>query len=167
MGLLIGATLTFFVGLFYYVWKRGNIYRRTSELLNAESGLDLSKQEATLLATDEFSDSQTSCWIAAIVGPIGIALLVLAWQALTWLRTADWPELPIQLLYSEFGLREPQVSWAGAQKIIDWFESLHVSFAFFAIAVLAAFLFTRNDDQPVPEDLKTARMKRARSLSSK
>ncbi len=167
MGLLISATLTFFVGLFYYVWKRGNLYRRTSELFSADSGLDLSKQEATLLAADEFSDSQTSYWMAAIFGPIGIALLVLVWQALTWLITADWPELPIKLLYSAFGLREPQVSWAGAQKIIDWFETLHVSFAFFAIAVLAVFLFTRNDDQQVPEDLKTARMKRARSLSSK
>jgi hypothetical protein len=165
MGVIIGAGLVLSIAFFYYFWKRGNIERRASELLKPETGLELSEHEAQMLATDEFSDSQTSYWMAAIFGPIGIAIIVLGWQVLTWLQTAAWPELPISILYSEFGLHEPVLSWVGAQKILDWLENLSLSMGLFGIALFVAFLFTRHDNKPVAEELRTARMKRARSFS--
>jgi hypothetical protein len=119
MGLLVSAGLFICVAVLYYFWKRCNIERRAIELLNSESGSELSVHEAHLLAADEFCDSRTSYWMAAIFALISVAIFVLGWQVLTWLRTAVWPELPIRILYFKIGLVVPELSWAGAQKIVN------------------------------------------------
>lgn len=124
--------------------------------------IDLTEDERRLLAADDRAVGRVGLWIAAILGFLGAALLILAWQACFWLVKGIWPPLPIRAVFVWLGVPVPETSWVGLQEIIEWCASCPVAGLLFGSAVTAVFLFTRNDGKPEPEALKNARVKRAK-----
>ena len=123
--------------------------------------LELTDEERRLLAIDDRVLSRVGCWIAAIFCFTVVALLILGWQAYTWLKTGVWPLLPVAAVPDWIGLARPEISWMGLQRILDWLLACSISGLLFFCAMAAVFIFTHGDNKPEPEALRTARMKRA------
>jgi len=61
----------------------------------------------------------------------------LAWQIITWLKTASWPSLPFRRVIELFQFPDVEISWAGVQQIIEWIQN---SPAWAALAVIGMFV---------------------------
>lgn len=60
-----------------------------------------------------------SAYLAFTIAPAS-----LLFQVLAWLRTAHWPHWTARTLLEHFGGHPPHVTWAGVQKIFDWFFAI-------------------------------------------
>ncbi len=124
---------------------------------------ELTPEEARLLEREDRADERTPVWLVFIFGPLLASLAAVLWQSFHWLRYGDWPEASLRVL----GFEAVHTSWRGLQNLIYWAVEVHLSVWLVPISMLATFLFTRNDNKPVPEALRSARAKRARnSLAS-
>lgn len=122
---------------------------------------ELTAEETRLLEQDDRAVDQVPVWLVFIVGPWVASLGVLLWQSFHWLRTGAWPEASLRAL----GFEHLSTSWVGLQDLIYEAMEIHLSAWLIPISLVATFLFTRNDNEPIPEALKSARAKRANRSS--
>ena len=68
-----------------------------------------------------------------------VAIGVLAYQGIQWLRLAVWTPLPLALAWDAASIPRPHVTWLGVQTILDWVLDLPLSFLSLGV-VLIGFL---------------------------
>lgn len=71
--------------------------------------------------------------VATFAGSIGI----LGWQAYTWLRYADWQPVTVRSAINIVGWHPADVSWLGAQRVLDSVYSSSLVIALMAALTLS------------------------------
>ena len=125
----------------------------------------LTETEKRLLAKYDRAEARVGPTIA-----LGAALMLLgasiaAWQAFMWLKSADWPELSFGEALTSIGGKPLRFSWAGVQEIVDWIGAAPASAVIFMTGILVAWSITWGENAPEPEELRQAKMKRARIVT--
>ena len=74
--------------------------------------------------------------LALVLLSIGIP----AAQALVWLKTGEWPSLPLSRAFVYFGWSLPEFDWIGVQKIANY--ALDLPVALWAFTAACSLIFT-------------------------
>lgn len=61
-------------------------------------------------------------WVLAI--PIFIGPGIFLFQVVGWLKSGQWPPVPLSRAFDYFGVDQPKTTWIGAQKAIDFILDL-------------------------------------------
>jgi hypothetical protein len=74
------------------------------------------------------------------LGCILAALAIWGWQAVHWLQTGIYPELPLSQAWAWLLLDRPlpHVRWIGAQQIVAWVFDFPTAAALFFVGIAAA-----------------------------
>ncbi len=121
-------------------------------------GDELTPRERLLLAKDDRETHRVLFWLFAILGPPALALALVLWQSYVWLKTAEWPPYTLRTI----GMDPPVSDWQGLNQIVLYVYGAPLSLLLMVVGMVATFLFTRNDNKPVSDELREARGKRAR-----
>jgi hypothetical protein len=78
--------------------------------------------------------------LGAIAGP----MVILGWQAYTWLRSGFWPSLPVVAVANAMNMRLPQVEAVELQPIIASVYACPLSLALFTTFIaISVCMFSR------------------------
>jgi hypothetical protein len=66
--------------------------------------------------------------------------VVLAFQAIFWLRYGYWTPVSGKDFFGFFGISQPDLEWRGFEKILEFFFDIHIGFTFFTIALVLGFV---------------------------
>jgi hypothetical protein len=119
---------------------------------------ELTPRERQLLEEDDRETDRVPLWLCAILGPPALALVLVVWQSYVWLKKAEWPSYTLRSI----GIEPPVFDWLGVNQIVLYVYDAPLSLLLALAGVIATFLFTRNDNKPVSDELRNARGKRAR-----
>lgn len=70
-----------------------------------------------------------------------VALLIVAFQAVFWLRFGHWPEITAGTALLWAGLAYPEIPWLGVQKVALWILDQPLSWVLFASGVAGGWVF--------------------------
>ena len=120
----------------------------------------LTPRERLLIEKDDRQTARVPLWLCAILGPPALALALVLWQSYVWLKTAEWPLYTLRTI----GMEPPVSEWQGFNQIVLYVFDAPLSLLLVVVGMVATFLFTRNDNKPMSDELRNARGKRARLL---
>lgn len=124
--------------------------------------LNLSDHEKALLLADRRKTERVGLWMVAFIIPCFIAVGIVCWHGLVWLRTGEWPSLSLGDALEIFGVRISPTFLIGLDKIVDWVVRCPLAGVLPTISIGLLYIFNYYDRQPDSDALKTARMKDAR-----
>jgi hypothetical protein len=127
--------------------------------------LELTPEEQQLLAADQRADKMVGLYGCGIIACLFAAVAVIALQCLLWLKIGDWPSWSLQTALRAAGIAPGEFSWVGLQRVFGWLLALPVSLVLIICGCAISLWATLDDNKPVPEALRSARMKQARLLS--
>jgi len=79
--------------------------------------------------------------VMAALACMFLAVGILGWQAIGWLKDGHWSTMPLSETLMHFGLSAPKgISWIGVQKIVDSLLDWPISLYCFGVGV-AVFLY--------------------------
>ena len=111
-----------------------------------------------MLDKDDRETDRVPLWLCAILGPPALALAVVLWQSYVWLKMAEWPPYTLKTI----GMVPPVSEWQGLNQLVLYVYDAPLSLLLVLVGMVSTFLFTRNDNKPVSDELRNARGKRAR-----
>ncbi|MGC1357295.1 MAG: hypothetical protein WA851_16185 [Xanthobacteraceae bacterium] len=85
-------------------------------------------------------------WIGSILSILGgviIAVAIVSWQIIQWLKYGLWPPLPLQAASNYVELPLPVTSWIGANHLIQRILQLPLSLSLFVALTIVAMFFMK------------------------
>ena len=85
-------------------------------------------------------------WIGSILSILGgviIAVAIVSWQIIQWLKYGFWPPLPLQTAFNYMELPLPVTSWIGANHLIQGVLQWPLSLSLFIALTIVAMFFTK------------------------
>lgn len=86
-----------------------------------------------------FGEQAAGLFAIVLASPVLIGPLILALQGIEWLRSGQWPPVPISSGFRYFNIPMPRAEWVGVQKIIvvvmDFPLSLTVSVVWIGVII--------------------------------
>lgn len=124
-------------------------------------GEELTQEELRLLEHADGLEARSRLWLYLMFFLLLCAVGVFAWQCITWLKTADW----LSPALSTLGAAPLGTAWQGVNEVYQFIIEAPLALVSLFSALVAGWVGTLGDDSETDE-LRAARMKRARSQSN-
>lgn len=122
----------------------------------------LSRREERILAEADQREASSETRGQVLSALIWVSFVgsgaVLLIQAAKWLKSGEWSSYTLSTL----GVEQSNTSWIGLNKALQFILDLPVALDLLIAGFVFIYIFTRDEHKPIPEELRTARMKRAR-----